>query len=183
MSTILITGGARSGKSTYAEKITAKMGKEIVYIATSIPFDEGMKDRIKKHRESRPKEWATIEIYKDFKKLLNNDSFINSDTVLLDCITVMISNLLMDSDIDFDKASSDDIDKLEESVFKEVKELLKVINNKNLILVTNEVGMGLVPHYKLGSIFRDIQGRVNQYLAKKADEVYLAVSGIPMKVK
>ncbi|RKD30588.1 bifunctional adenosylcobinamide kinase/adenosylcobinamide-phosphate guanylyltransferase [Thermohalobacter berrensis] len=182
---ILITGGARSGKSKFAEKITKGTGNKITYIATAIPFDEGMKDRIKKHKESRPQEWNTIEKYKDFKKLDKDENFIKADTVLLDCITLMVTNILMDSGLDFDKCSMEEIDKVEDEVFYEVKGLIKIAReyNKNLVFVTNEVGMGLVPPYRFGNIFRDIAGRVNQYLASEAEEVYFTVSGIPMKIK
>lgn len=180
---ILVTGGARSGKSTLGEEKTKELGSKIAYIATSIAFDEGMMDRIKKHRESRPKEWTTIERYRDFNKISRDSDFIDCDTFLLDCMTLMVSNLLLESSLDFDKCGVEEIDKLEEDIFKEVDALLEILEDKNLIIVTNEVGMGLVPSYRLGSIFRDIAGRVNQYLAKKADEVYFTVSGIPMRIK
>ncbi len=182
---ILITGGARSGKSRLAEEKAKEMGEKIVYLATAIAFDEGMKDRIKKHREDRPKEWTTIERYRRFYKLKDNDGFCDADTILLDCMTLMVSNLLFESNVAFDVAQMDEIDKVEMAIFKEIEILLDEIekHDKNLIIVTNEVGMGLVPSYRLGSIFRDIAGRVNQYLAKRADEVYLTVSGIPVKIK
>lgn len=179
---IFITGGARSGKSTLAEKLTGKIGSSIAYIATSIPFDEGMKDRIKKHREVRPKEWTTIERYKDFHEIPKD--IINShDTFLLDCLTLMVSNLLLDSNLDFETCSIGEIDKIEGDIYNEINNFLEIMKDKNLIIVTNEVGMGLVPSYRLGSIFRDIAGRVNQSLAARADEVYFTVSGIPMKIK
>lgn len=180
---ILITGGARSGKSKLAEKIAREKGKNIVYIATAIPFDDGMKDRIKKHRRSRPSEWKTIEKYRDFEEINANKDFNNCDTVLLDCMTLMVSNLLLESGIDFEKCSVSEIDRIEKDIFKEVNVLLEVTKEKKFIIVTNEVGMGLVPSYKLGSVFRDIAGRVNQHLASEAEEVYLTVSGISIKIK
>ncbi|KNF07901.1 bifunctional adenosylcobalamin biosynthesis protein CobU [Gottschalkia purinilytica] len=182
---ILITGGARSGKSTLGENKAKELGKNIVYIATSIAFDDGMKDRIKKHKESRPSHWATIEKYKDFSNIVEDEAFLQSDLILLDCMTLMISNLLLESNIDFDNCKIEEIDNIEKKIFEEVNTLLEVINkyNKNIIIVTNEVGMGIVPSYKLGSIFRDIAGRINQYLASKAEEVYITISGIPMKIK
>lgn len=182
---ILITGGARSGKSSLAESKASELGEKIAYIATAIPFDDGMKDRIKKHRASRPSTWHTIERYRNFNALEKEKGFIECELILLDCMTLMVSNLLLERNIDFDACSMSEIDNIEESIFKEVKELLEIVNkyHKKLIIVTNEVGMGLVPSYKLGNIFRDIAGRVNQYLAKQADEVYLTVSGIPLKIK
>jgi len=179
----LVTGGTRSGKSSLAESIAKDKGEKIVYIATAIAFDQGMKERIKKHKESRPNSWITIECYKNFNDLSVDQSFIQSDTVLLDCITLMVSNLILDSNIDFDNCSIEEINDLEKGVFKELEDLLSVMDNKDVILVTNEVGMGLVPSYKLGNIFRDIAGRVNQHIAKKSDTVYLTVSGIPIKIK
>ena len=182
---IFITGGARSGKSTLAEKIAKDYERKVVYIATAIPFDDGMKDRIKKHIAERPKGWHTIEKYRKFKQLRENDNFLESDVVLLDCMTLMVSNLLLESGLDFDKCTMGEIDELENDIFDEVKDLLEIVEHyeKKMIIVSNEVGMGLVPYYKLGNIFRDIAGRVNQYLASEAEDVYFTVSGIPMKIK
>lgn len=182
---ILITGGARSGKSSLAEAKAKELGEKVVYIATAIGFDEGMKERIKKHRSQRPSTWTTIERYKSFASLELEEGFLESDLVLLDCMTLMVSNLLLENDIDFDTCSMSQIDSIENRIFNEIKELMKVIykHKKQFIIVTNEVGMGLVPSYRLGNIFRDIAGRVNQYLADKADEVYFTVSGIPLKIK
>ncbi|WP_069649963.1 bifunctional adenosylcobinamide kinase/adenosylcobinamide-phosphate guanylyltransferase [Caloranaerobacter ferrireducens] len=182
---ILITGGARSGKSTLAEKLAKELGKNVVYIATAIPFDEGMIDRIEKHKNSRPKEWVTIERYRDFNELINNKDFIKADTILLDCITLMITNLLLESGLDFDRCSMFDVEKVEKNIIDEIEKLLFIVekSNKRLIIVTNEVGMGVVPTFRLGNIFRDIAGRVNQYLARRAQDVYLTVSGIPIKIK
>ncbi len=182
---ILITGGARSGKSSLAEKKAKELGENIVYIATAIAFDEGMKDRIKKHRLDRPENWATIERYKDFICIIEDEAFKKGDLILLDCMTLMVTNLMLESNLDFDHCPMEDVHKLENHIFKEVDALLKIIsdNNKTAIIVTNEVGMGLVPSYRMGSIFRDIAGRVNQYIASKAKEVYLTVSGIEIKIK
>ena len=185
MDITLVTGGARSGKSSFAEELIMDKGKKVCYIATAIVYDGDMKDRIKKHIDRRPKEWATIEQYKDFDLLINNGDFNSCDSVLLDCITIMITNIMFEEEIDFDNCSNEIIDSIENKVFKEMKKLLKVIkeNEKNIIFVTNEVGMGLVPSYRLGSIFRDIAGRVNQFLAQESNNVYLTVSGIPVKIK
>ncbi|MEJ6950411.1 bifunctional adenosylcobinamide kinase/adenosylcobinamide-phosphate guanylyltransferase [Natronospora cellulosivora (SeqCode)] len=180
-----IVGGARSGKSSFAEKIAKESSSKVVYIATAIPFDKGMKDRIKKHQAARPAGWETIEQYNGFKNMAENHLFLQAELILLDCITLMVSNLLLDSGLDFDKSSIDEIDQLEDRIFQEIKDLLEVIEDheKEIILVSNEVGMGLVAEYSLGNVFRDIAGRVNQYLAKEAGEVYFMVAGIPMKIK
>lgn len=180
----LVTGGARSGKSTYGEKLAKERGNNISYIATAIVTDKDMEDRIKKHRQSRPSEWKTIEAYKNFHNI-NEAIFAKTDLFMLDCITTMVTNLMFDKEIDYDTCSNEEIQKVEDYVFDVIKSLVNIMrnNNKNIILVTNEVGMGLVPAYRLGSIFRDIAGRVNQYLAGVADEVYFMVSSIPMKIK
>lgn len=180
---VLVTGGVRSGKSIFAQEYINKIGNEITYIATAIPFDEGMKYRIKKHRDSRPKEWKTIEMYKSFEKLESNTDFLSSDSILFECMTLMVSNLLLEENIE--NADYEKIDIIERKIFFEVEKIIEIIKkyNKNLIVVTNEVGMGIVPSYKLGNIFRDIAGRINQYLAKESDEVYITISGIPLKLK
>ncbi|MFA5523113.1 MAG: bifunctional adenosylcobinamide kinase/adenosylcobinamide-phosphate guanylyltransferase [Tissierellales bacterium] len=182
---IVVTGGARSGKSSLAEEKAKELGNKVVYIATAIAFDDGMKDRISKHKASRPSTWATIERYKKFNELERSQDFNESDLILLDCMTLMVSNNLLESDVDLDTCSMKDIEHIEKNILNEVKELLEIVtrNEKKLIIVTNEVGMGLVPSYRLGNIFRDIAGRVNQYLANQAQEVYYTVSGIPLKIK
>lgn len=178
-----ITGGARSGKSTYAEKMAKESGKKITYVATSIAFDEGMKDRIKKHQQQRPREWATIEKYCDFHEVIGIKEYQQSQILLVDCITVMICNLMMDSGLDFDNCSPEEVDRLEKQVIAEVEGLLLLSEEKELIIVSNELGMGLVPAYKMGSYYRDIAGRINQLIASKADNVFLVVSGLQIKLK
>jgi adenosylcobinamide kinase/adenosylcobinamide-phosphate guanylyltransferase len=181
---ILITGGARSGKSIFAESTAKSLGEKVLYVATSIPFDDEMKMRVKKHREQRPKHWETVEAYKDIhdhiKPLLNGKS-----TVLVDCITVMITNILFERHTDFDNLKSEDYTDLEASVNTYIVSLINFIKGCEVpfILVTNEVGMGLVPDTVLGRLFRDIAGRANQKLAEASDEVYFCVSGIPVRIK
>lgn len=181
---VVVTGGARSGKSTFAEKIAKDCNCDVVYIATSIPFDDEMKARIKKHVEQRPANWKTVEAYRDLDKYLAKDN--NLPVVyLLDCITIMITNLMLEACHDWDKVSQREIDCVEANIKQEMEKLLKVVDEKDttFILVTNEVGMGIVPENKLSRIFRDIAGRVNQMLAQAADEVYLCVAGIPVRIK
>lgn len=178
----LITGGARSGKSTFAEK-KAKEKSKVTYIATSVSFDEGMAHRIKKHRQQRPSDWLTIEAYKDFTKYNQMPHLIDCDLLLVDCLTIMISNLMFYSGLDFDKCSPEEVDALEEEIKREIDSLLNLAADKEMIIVSNELGMGLVPSYKMGSYFRDIAGRMNQYIAQRAEEVYFVVSGIEIKIK
>ena len=181
---IMITGGARSGKSSFAEDIAKGFGDNVLYIATSIPFDEEMKDRIKKHRELRPASWETIEAYKNMDEAIK-DRLSEKDAVLLDCITVMVSNIMLEKAMDWEGISTGEINMVEENVKREIDKLLHIFKGAGipLIVVTNELGMGVVPPYEAGRAMRDIAGRVNQMLAKEADEVYLCVSGIPVKIK
>ncbi len=185
MCVILVIGGARSGKSTFAENKTKEFGNNTVYLATSVITDEAMADRVKKHKEQRPKEWITIERYKNFNELENDMDFMNSNTVMLDCITTLISNHMFDSGIDFDNCKIEDVNTLEAKIKEDVLSLIYLCQrlNKNLILVSNEVGLGIVPSYYMGNYFRDISGRINASIATLADEVYFTVAGIPMQIK
>lgn len=181
---ILVTGGARSGKSAFAEETAKKMGDNILYVATLIPFDDEMKLRIKKHREQRPSHWETVEAYKDLDMNLK-DKVQDKDGVLLDCITVMVTNIMMDNLRDWNNIRTDEMEKLEKCVKEQVEKILAFIGKSPVpfVLVTNEVGMGIVPEYPSARLFRDVAGRANQMIAKAADEVYLCVSGIPVRVK
>ncbi|SHK53464.1 adenosylcobinamide kinase /adenosylcobinamide-phosphate guanylyltransferase [Clostridium cavendishii DSM 21758] len=177
---ILVTGGARSGKSSFGESLL-KDKDNVLYIATSIPFDDEMKSRVKKHQEDRPSSWDTLEEYKDLgAKISKRDK--KYDGIILECITIMISNLMLEN---FDEEREIDYVTLEKDIMKEMKSLveeLKKVNSK-VVLITNEVGAGIVPENRLAREFRDIAGRVNQYLARESEEVYLVVSGIGVKIK
>ncbi|HHX60166.1 MAG TPA: bifunctional adenosylcobinamide kinase/adenosylcobinamide-phosphate guanylyltransferase [Epulopiscium sp.] len=183
---ILITGGSRSGKSSYAEKLYSHTN-EVLYIATAIVTDKEMQDRINLHKQSRNQNWETAEQYKGLDQIVANTSKKN---ILLDCVTVMVTNLMFDQETNEEKVNIQDLslaalEVLEQNIIKEFRKLTKEVRarDKNIILVTNEVGYGLVPDYKLGRIFRDIAGRVNQQLALLSDEVYLVSCGLPLKLK
>jgi adenosylcobinamide kinase/adenosylcobinamide-phosphate guanylyltransferase len=186
---ILVTGGARSGKSSFAENILKNEDK-VLYIATSIAFDDEMKHRIKKHRQQRNAHWDTLEEYKAVgDKILSLNKQYNG--IILDCITIMTSNLLMQAAPNFSEEEYSKLDyRIEETkILYEMKNLVEGLRymeenyDTKTVLVTNEVGLGIVPENKLSREFRDIAGRVNQYLASQSDEVYLLVSGIPVKIK
>lgn len=181
---ILVTGGARSGKSTFAEEKVREYGDQVLYVATSIPFDEEMKDRIRKHRAQRPAHWETVEAYRDLDVRLQG-KLEGKSAVLLDCITVMVTNLMLDMDLDWEHISPETANRMEDSIREQVEKLIKLIRTSSIpfVLVTNEVGMGVVPPSPLGRVFRDVAGRANQLLGKAAEEVYLCVSGIPVKIK
>jgi adenosylcobinamide kinase / adenosylcobinamide-phosphate guanylyltransferase len=176
----LVTGGARSGKSSFAQSIL--QDKEVLYIATSIPFDDEMNDRIRKHREDRPHNWDTIECYKDIYIHLKDRK---EKYMLLDCLTIMVTNLMFYYEKDWDNIDMDGINKIEALIADEIKKLIECVRSLdiNLVIVTNELGMGIVPASLLSRAFRDIAGRMNQIMAKLSDEVYFVVSGIPMKIK
>jgi adenosylcobinamide kinase / adenosylcobinamide-phosphate guanylyltransferase len=180
---IFVTGGARSGKSTFAEKLALESEK-VIYIATSIPFDNEMKRRVEIHRERRNKNWKTIETFNNFDKTLSPE-LTGVNTILLDCITVMITNIMFEEYTDWDNIKANEAEKIQKKVLDEIDNLIKIIKNfiGTSIIVSNEVGLGLVPPTPLGRYFRDIAGFANQKIASKADEVYFVVSGIPIKIK
>jgi adenosylcobinamide kinase / adenosylcobinamide-phosphate guanylyltransferase len=182
---ILITGGARSGKSTYAEKLARELEGNVLYIATSIPFDEEMKSRVKKHRESRPSGWHTYEGHSGLGQVISEKGS-QYKGILLDCVTIMVTNLLLEyPGIDYDNAGYEDFEEVERAINKEVEELIKGVSETaaTVIMVTNELGSGIVPENLLGRVFRDIAGRVNQHIAEHCDEVFLTVCGLPLKLK
>lgn len=181
---ILVTGGARSGKSNFAEGLCRDRKNSTAYIATSTPFDEEMKDRVRKHKESRPTNWKTYEIFKDIYSIIS-DLGENHQTVILDCVTLLVNNLMFEHEIDFNNCTPKETNEMEKYIKQQVEKLIEEIKKTDLyfVIVTNELGMSLVPDNKLCRVYSDIVGRINQYIAKYADEVYFVVSGIPMKIK
>lgn len=178
---ILVTGGSRSGKSTYGEALF-KGTDDVLYIATAIITDEEMRERVRLHQESRNQRWATVERYKDLGAVVLENPEKN---IFLDCVTVMVTNLMFDGNQDVEQMSHEEIAILEADIIREFKLLIQKVRDqdKNIVLITNEVGYGIVPEYKLSRIFRDMAGRVNQKLAGWSDEVYLVACGLPVKLK
>jgi adenosylcobinamide kinase/adenosylcobinamide-phosphate guanylyltransferase len=185
MSVIFIIGGARSGKSTFAELKAKEYSENVLYLATAAVTDQAMADRVKKHREQRPDSWHTLEMHFDFGTIVNKDEFVKSKVVLLDCITTMIGNFMVESKLDFDTCSIEDVNILENKITEEVFSLISLCNesNKELIIVSNETGMGVVPPYYMGNYFRDISGRLNNKIGVKSEHMYFIFSGIPIKLK
>ena len=183
---ILATGGARSGKSTFAEKYLEERFQAVSYIATAIAFDDEMKDRISKHQAQRPDHWKTFEAYKDLNQLMSQVAD-HSKACLLDCLTIMVTNRMMDAypEIDWDHPKPEAVNRLQSEILNDVSLFLDAAREADLtlVMVTNELGMGVVPEYPMARAFRDIAGRVNQLVASKADEVYLLVCGLPMVLK
>lgn len=181
---ILVTGGVRSGKSTFAEEKANSFGDDVLYVATATPFDEEMKERIKKHKLQRPSSWETIEAHRDIDSLIQA-KIKDKSAVLLDCITVMINNIMFDICPDFNNVGKAEETVICSSVKENVEKLIGFADMCEVpfVFVTNEVGMGLVPEYKASRIFRDLAGSMNQMIAKACEEVYLCVCGIPVKIK
>jgi adenosylcobinamide kinase/adenosylcobinamide-phosphate guanylyltransferase len=170
----LITGGARSGKSRFAQSL-CREATRVVYIATALPCDEEMRDRIARHRASRPAEWATVEEPIAVAEVATRH-VDQTSILLIDCITVWLSNLLYEwRDRDFSS--------VEQRVSDQTAQLIDISQHGNIIAVTNEVGSGIVPESAVARNFRDIQGLVNQQIAQAADVVYFLVSGIPARIK
>jgi len=181
---IFVTGGARSGKSRFAEELLDGID-DVLYIATAVAFDDEMRERIKLHRERRNPLWKTVEGYRETGFVINEHSS-GSLALLLDCITVLVTNLMLsDQSIDWDQISTSEIDDIEENINFEIDKLLEAVRSfkGTAVVVSNEVGMGIVPAAPLSRHFRDIAGRVNQRIAASADDVYFTVSGIPLKIK
>ncbi|MDR7855776.1 bifunctional adenosylcobinamide kinase/adenosylcobinamide-phosphate guanylyltransferase [Tissierella sp.] len=175
----LVTGGARSGKSRFAENLY-KDKKDVVYIATSKIFDDEMEERIKLHQNSRPREWRTYEGNYNLQDAIDKEK-----NYLLDCITVLTSNIMFDISKDAEYIDYEMQRDIEDTIVLEIKNLISNIKTKdyNLVLVTNEVGDSIVPEHHVSRVFRDIQGRVNQQIAQLTDQVYLVCCGIPVKIK
>lgn len=166
-----ITGGCRSGKSTYAVELAKKSGGKTAFVATAVGFDAEMRGRIKAHKAQRPAAWKTFEEPEKLSALIAQQA-VAFDTVIIDCITVYLTNLMIG------KKSAKEIE-------AEVSALITAIRSSRsrFIIVSNEVGMGIVPATALGRKFRDLAGTVNKSLAAAADRVILMVSGLPLTVK
>ena len=179
---ILCSGGARSGKSEFAEQLALSLKGRKAYVATGQAFDDEMKDRIKKHQLRRGKEWITFEIplhlHKNWEEIKNV-----SDVILIDCLTMFTSNhVFAHGDIN----TQEDSNRIESIILEELRLLLQEINNSNdktVIFVTNEIGLGIVPENKLARYFRDITGRVNREVASAANKMYLTISGVTIELK
>ena len=179
---ILCSGGARSGKSEFAEQLALSLKGRKAYVATGQAFDDEMKDRIKKHQLRRGKEWITFEIplhlHKNWEQIKNV-----SDVILIDCLTMFTSNhVFAHGDIN----TQEDFNRIESIILEELRLLLQEINNSNdktVIFVTNEIGLGIVPGNKLARYFRDITGRVNREVASAANKMYLTISGVTIELK
>ncbi|MDO7907336.1 bifunctional adenosylcobinamide kinase/adenosylcobinamide-phosphate guanylyltransferase [Paenibacillus sp. JX-17] len=186
---VLVTGGARSGKSSFAERLCRKRASSAYYIATSQAFDEEMKERIALHRQQREASgyaWQTIEEPVELAAVLDRlgqeyrshgDMGLPAPTVLVDCLTLWLSNLLLIHEQDGQEGIQ---------AVRAAAAVLEAAVSRypgSLVLVTNEVGDSIVPEYRLGRVFRDLAGFLNQRMASISDEVFLVTAGIPVELK
>lgn len=179
----LVSGGMRSGKSTYAEN-ALKDEKSILYIATSMITDEEMEERVRIHQSRRGDRYRTHEGHNNLNKVIQESK---ESASLLECMGTYITNRMFDilGNKAIESLSRDEIRDIENVIVEEVEQFLTEMSkspSKHMI-ITNEVGLTLISEYKLSRVFTDILGRVNQLIASKADEVYFVVSGIPLKIK
>jgi len=181
---ILITGGARSGKSRMAERLASEAGGRVLCVATAEDSDTEMSARIAHHQARRPSEWGTLEVPCDVVPALREEEG-GWDTLIVDCLTLWITNLLFAFSPGVHDAETLPEHDAEALPAERVEELAAYLAASwpQAIVVTNEVGSGIVPADPTARLFRDIQGRANQRFAAHADEVYLCVSGIPLRVK
>ncbi len=175
---VLVLGGARSGKSTFAERLAASSGRGVAFIATAMAGDEDMRQRIARHRAARPAGWQTLEEPLELAAAVRRAAGL-ADIVLLDCMTLWLSNWLGRQDGLHPGASAGALQAIEELLAAAAA----LPPHKTLIVVSNEVGLGVVPAYALGRIYRDTLGWVNQRLARAADRVYLMVAGMGVDIK
>ncbi|MDH7578461.1 MAG: bifunctional adenosylcobinamide kinase/adenosylcobinamide-phosphate guanylyltransferase [Bacillota bacterium] len=174
-----ITGGARSGKSRFAESLASGLEKPVTYIATAEGLDEEMVARIKEHQKRRPPSWTTIEEPLNVTALIEKIGQ-HDGVIIIDCLTFLITNLL------FKECSEGKVNSQpHQKALAEVEKLAEAVQScrAHVILVSNEVGLGLVPPNPQGRLFRDVAGWANQIMAAKADKVYFLVSGLAVDLK
>ncbi len=173
-----VLGGARSGKSTYAQEWAQAQGKPVLFVATAQAFDEEMRSRIARHQAERPPTWRTLEQPLDVGLTLQKHPPAEP-VVVVDCLTLLVSNILLALSEDAAQAQ------VNAAALAEAEALLQAqrASNAAWLIVSNEVGMGIVPPSHLGRFYRDALGYANQHIARSADEVVLLVAGIPWRLK
>jgi adenosylcobinamide kinase/adenosylcobinamide-phosphate guanylyltransferase len=174
---ILVTGGGRSGKSTFAQGLAESMAGSRAYIATCPVIDDEMAERVRKHREARKVgRWDTIEEPLALADVLRRDG--GHDVCLIDCLTLWVNNVVYEAEKDGRDVTEDDISVLCDEILEACR-----LRAGTVIFVTNEVGMGIIPENALARLYRDLSGRCNQIIAREAETVILMVSGIPVTIK
>ena len=177
-----ILGGARSGKSAFAEQRALEYGDDVIYCATAEILDHEMEDRVARHRSRRPQLWRTVEApHKAAEKLEGAIKEKAAKCVLFDCLSILSSNVLLSMDENTGEAEA--FSALCEQELDALFSLIASHPKTHWLLVSNEVGMGVVPAYKLGRTYRDLLGRANQAAAARAGEVVFMIAGIPLRIK
>jgi len=168
----LVTGGASSGKSKFALSLLKKDSKAM-FVATGVEMDDEMKERIKYHKSERPENWETIEEPVDLVSLFENYDDKIDTPIIIDCLTFWVSNLMFYNGF------------TKEKIANEAKKLSSILSQlkTRVVVVTNELGMGIVPAGEESRVFRKVAGEVNQIFAEKSECVYFVVSGVPLKIK
>ena len=179
---ILIIGGARSGKSRFAQELALKSDEAVLFVATAEAGDEEMRLRIEEHQRSRPAAWSTLEVTTHIGSQIPRN-IGEAKIVIVDCITLLVNNIFNQYSYQTDEQI--DASLIEKEVTNEISELVECINRVDaiFIMVTNEVGTGLVPVSMVGRLYRDLLGKANQILAEHADEIYLMVAGLSIQIK
>jgi adenosylcobinamide kinase / adenosylcobinamide-phosphate guanylyltransferase len=175
---ILVTGGARSGKSDFAQALAQSLGGEdVLFVATAEAGDEDMAHRIAAHQQARPAAWRTVEAPRRVGQAIRQAA--SAKVVLVDCLTLLVSNVLLSLGEEPTSQTT------EAAVYEEVSGLVEAAREAegSVIVVTNEVGLGIVPANRLARLYRDVLGRANATLARESEQVYLLVSGLPLEVK
>ena len=182
LKSILVTGGARSGKSRFAQELALKSGKPVLFVATAEAGDEEMKQRIRAHQRSRPPGWGTLEITTGVGNAVLKEAG-GVQLIIVDCITMLVNNV-------FNRHADRSLEQIdttlvEKEVTREIAELIECLKqvNAEFIIVTNEIGLGLVPANPIDRLYRDLLGKANRLLAEQVDEVYLMVAGLPVLIK
>lgn len=172
---ILVTGGASSGKSTFAEKLARQSNLTVTYVATMprLDGDSELTQKIEAHKQRRPADWSLLETTCEVAECIKNLPQ-GPSVVVLDCLSAYVSNLIIEKDKDKEQIMSD---------AKNAFDILASRKDLKFLIVTNEVGSGIIPEHSLARKYRDALGRVNQLAAQYASEVFLCVCGIPVKIK
>ena len=178
---ILLIGGARSGKSHFAQELALKLDKPVLFVATAEANDEEMRQRIEAHQKARPATWNTLEVTTDVGKNII-EKIGGAKVVIVDCITLLANNIFGQHS---EQDEAIDVPLIEKRLDAEIDELIECTKklDASFIIVTNEVGLGVVPASRLGRLYRDLLAKANQKLAGAADEVYLMVAGLAAPIK
>lgn len=173
----LVTGGIRSGKSKYAEELVQQLGSRVCYVATGVITDKEMESRVKHHQQRRPKNWIVLE---ESVCLVEGVKQVKEPVILIDCLSTWTTNRLMELSPEQTDA---DRGEFEQKMGEEAKELMQALQGKDAVIVTSETGLGGIQVSKIGRMFQDALGTVNQEVAASADEVWMTVAGVPWRVK